>query len=66
MPPDKYKTVRYIAIALLLSGFIGGKIFILLNKKETLFALILGAILLIFSETATAGSTNPAEGDYHP
>lgn len=63
MPPDKYKTIRYIAIALLLAGFVAGKVFIFLNKKETLFALILGAVLLIFSETAEAGTSQCGGGD---
>ncbi len=63
MGPDKYKTLRYIAIALLIAGFVAGKVFVFLNRKETLFALILGAILLIVSESASAGSPVSGAGD---
>lgn len=57
------QTLRYIAIAILLIAFVGGKLFLLFKAKHVWYALVLGAILLIFSEAAVAGNAVPGQGD---
>jgi hypothetical protein len=57
------QTLRYIAIAFLLVAFVGGKIFLLFSRKHAWYVLLLGAVILIFSESIAAGTSVPGQGD---
>lgn len=51
--------MRKIAIGLIVGAFVGAKVFLLFSRRAGIGVAILGAIILIFSESENANYQEP-------